>query len=119
VSMLSLVMSAVVAFFGPSSPSTSAVGNVEVLATVACASRPVAALVGVGAAAALVSPQVLDWMGIQATSDQILGTTVQDPSFPNEPWEVTTYRREGESYAAFIRRHRETVNAVRAELGTI
>lgn len=50
--------------------------------------------------------------------DQKLETTVQDPGHPEEPWVVTTYRRDGESLGAFIKRHRELVDAVREALGT-
>jgi hypothetical protein len=48
---------------------------------------------------------------------QTLTTTVQDPDNPEEPWVVTTYRRSGESLQAFVRRHREMVDAVREALG--
>ena len=49
--------------------------------------------------------------------DQTLTTRVQDPNNPDEPWEVTTYRKPGESLEAFVKRHREMVEAVRDALG--
>jgi hypothetical protein len=49
--------------------------------------------------------------------EQVLTTTVQDPAHPGEPWVVTTYRRPDESFEAFIKRHREMVEAVRRALG--
>lgn len=54
--------------------------------------------------------------GVNSSSDQILTTTIQDPNHPEEPWVVTTYRRDGESLGAFIKRHREMVDAVRDAL---
>jgi len=48
--------------------------------------------------------------------EQQLTTTVGVPQHPLEPWTVTTFRRPGESTEAFIRRHRITVDAVRAAL---
>jgi hypothetical protein len=52
-------------------------------------------------------------------AEQILTTRINDPNFPDEPWECTTFRLDGESYAGFIKRHKETVDAVRTELGVI
>jgi hypothetical protein len=48
--------------------------------------------------------------------DQTLQTTIQDPRHEDEPWVVTTYRRDGESELAFVKRHGEMVDAVRAHL---
>ena len=49
---------------------------------------------------------------------QTLTTTVQDPSHPDEPWTINTYRADGESQQAWVRRHAEGVAAVREALGT-
>ena len=49
--------------------------------------------------------------------EQSLVTTVQDPSNPEEPWVVTTYRKAGESLQAFVKRHGDMVAAVRDVLG--
>lgn len=48
--------------------------------------------------------------------DQTLQTTIQDPAHPDEPWTVTTYRRDGESELAFAMRHDKMVKAVREVL---
>ena len=53
----------------------------------------------------------------EPVSDQRLETTVQDPQHPQEPWICTTFRRPDESYPAFIKRHKDTVDAVREVLG--
>lgn len=50
------------------------------------------------------------------TPEQVLTTTVQDPAHPGEPWVVSSYRRPDESEPAFIKRHLEMVEAVRAAL---
>lgn len=49
--------------------------------------------------------------------EQSLVTTVQDVTNPEEPWIITTYRKPGESQQAFVKRHRDMVNAVRDALG--
>jgi hypothetical protein len=49
-------------------------------------------------------------------ADQTLQTTVIDPNHPEEPWIVTTYKREDESYPRFITRHKQVVDAVREVL---
>lgn len=49
-------------------------------------------------------------------SDQTLTTTIRDPDHPEQPWTITTHRRPGESKSAFIKRHRDMVEAVREAL---
>ena len=49
-------------------------------------------------------------------ADQTLTTTVQDSDNPDEPWVVVTYKKPGEALAAFIKRHRDMVTAVRQAL---
>lgn len=48
--------------------------------------------------------------------EQTITTTIEDPKHPGEPWVVTSYRREDESELAFVKRHREMVEAVREAL---
>jgi len=48
--------------------------------------------------------------------DQTISTTIQDPNHPGEPWTVTTYRRKDESFEAFVKRHKDMVDAVRGAL---
>jgi hypothetical protein len=48
--------------------------------------------------------------------EQSITTTVEDPKHPGEPWVVTSYRRDDESELAFVKRHREMVEAVREAL---
>jgi hypothetical protein len=52
----------------------------------------------------------------QQVPEQTITTTIIDDHNPDEPWVVTTYRRPGESMAAFIKRHREMIEAVREAL---
>ena len=53
---------------------------------------------------------------VKVETEQTLETSVEDPKHPKEPWIVTTYRVTDESLEAFIKRHRDTVDAVRAAL---
>ena len=48
--------------------------------------------------------------------DQTISTTIQDPEHPGEPWVVTTFRRKDESFEAFVKRHKDMVEAVRKAL---
>ena len=86
-----------------------------------------AALFGGGMAIATTNQQYLDPRGAivqpQTTAvhppdlaDQTISTVLQDPEHPDEPWEVISLKRDGESSHAFVRRHRELVEAVRDEL---
>ncbi len=78
--------------------------------TIAVGGEPLAAVV-----AGVAVPPVL---AVEAeTPDQKLTTVVQDQENPVEPWEVTTYRKPGESLHSFIRRHRDLVEAVRDAVG--
>jgi len=100
--------------WGPQRDSTTT-GAVEVVAHVARCGSAVATVVALDP-----GPSVLlaGGSGTPATvPEQVLTTTVQDPAHPGEPWVVTTYRRTDESFEAFIKRHREMVDAVRQALG--
>lgn len=52
----------------------------------------------------------------QPQPEQVLTTTIKDPQHPDEPWTVTTYRREDESFEAFVTRHKNMCEAVRQAL---
>ena len=93
----------------------------EVVATVVAAEPAGPALLLVGPAGPAVTRAGLPFAGGSGTPaptpEQVLTTTVQDKAHPGEPWVVTTYRRADESFEAFIKRHREMVEAVREALG--
>jgi len=104
--------------------------EVTVLATVAKGETPLVSLVELSRGPRSVAgfPQVLlDETQMSALAaaggvprtlqTQMLSTSIQDPSNPDEPWVVTTIQKPGESKGAFIQRHRETVEAVREVLG--
>jgi hypothetical protein len=100
--------------WGPAKDSTTT-GAVEVVARVSSCRVAVATVVAFEP-----GPCVMLAGGAGAPApvpEQVLTTTVQDPEHPGEPWVVTTYRRVDESFEAFIKRHREMVDAVRAALG--
>ena len=93
-------------------PATT--GAPEVVARVSRAGQEVAVVVAIPGVRALV---LASGGGTTApTPEQVLTTTVQDPGHPGEPWVVTTYRRPDESFEAFIRRHKDMVEAVRKAL---
>lgn len=54
--------------------------------------------------------------GGQDQPEQTIQTTIPDPRYPDEPWVVVTYRKPGESPGAFIKRHRDMVDAIRKAL---
>jgi len=97
-------------------------GRVEIAATVSVASETVASVVALpgGELHLLMAPSPAVVAGgtscTGTTPDQVLTTTVKDPDHPDEPWVVTTYRRPDESEPAFLKRHLEMVQAVRAAL---
>ena len=99
-------------------PATT--GRVEIAATVSVARETVATVVALPGnvlhlfTAPAVVPGGASVTG--TTPDQVLTTTVKDPDHPDEPWVVTTYRRPDESEPAFLKRHLEMVQAVRAAL---
>jgi hypothetical protein len=95
-------------------PGPATTGAIEVVARVNHAGQEVAAVLAVpGSGVLLLAPA----NGTNAPQpEQVLTTTVQDPGHPGEPWVVTTYRRADESFEAFIRRHRDMVDAVRKAL---
>lgn len=103
-------------------PTTT--GAVEVVARVESSGREVATVLAVaGSPSLLLATGMLAMAGGASgtgspatTPEQVLSTTVQDPNHPGEPWVVTTYRRADESFEAFIRRHRDMVDAVRKAL---
>jgi hypothetical protein len=102
-------------------PTTT--GAVEVVARVENSGREVATVLAVAdvpsllLATGLLAASTGGGSGSPATTpEQVLSTTVQDPNHPGEPWVVTTYRRADESFEAFIRRHRDMVDAVRKAL---
>jgi hypothetical protein len=89
-------------------------GAVQVVARIERAREAVATVVAAG----VTGPTLLVAGGPGTPApEQVLTTTVQDPGHPGEPWVVTTYRRADESFEAFIKRHREMVDAVRDALG--
>ena len=61
-------------------------------------------------------PAAAQGMDSRTVNPSRLTTSVQDPAHPGEPWVIVTYQRAGESNAAFIRRHRDLVAAVREAL---
>jgi len=90
-------------------------GALRVVARLECSGDVVASVVAAGHGPALL---VAGGTGSPTPApEQVLTTTVQDPNHPAEPWVVTTYRRPDESFEAFIKRHREMVEAVRKALG--
>jgi hypothetical protein len=94
-------------------PATT--GVAEVVARVCHAGQEVATVLAVPGVRSLVLATTGG--GTTApTPEQVLTTTVQDPGHPGEPWVVTTYRRPDESFEAFIRRHKDMVEAVRKAL---
>lgn len=102
-------------------PTTT--GAVEVVARVENSGQEVATVLAVAdvpslvLATGLLAASAGGGSGSPATTpEQVLSTTVQDPNHPGEPWVVTTYRRADESFEAFIRRHRDMVDAVRKAL---
>jgi hypothetical protein len=100
--------------WGPSRGS-AATGALEVVARVNRSGEVVATVVAMKSGPAFLLPGGTGSSG--TVPEQVLTTTVQDPSHPDEPWVVTTYRRAEESFEAFIKRHREMVEAVREALG--
>ena len=99
------------------SPSAGAAttGAVEIVGKIECGGDSVVSAVVVGSGPMLL---LAGGGGTGGTAPaQVLTTTVQDPNHPVEPWVVTTYRQPDESYEAFIKRHREMVEAVRKALG--
>jgi len=96
-------------------PATT--GAPEVVARVSRAGQEVAAVIAVPGVRSLLLTASSTGGGTTApTPEQVLTTTVQDPSHPGEPWVVTTYRRPDESFEAFIRRHKDMIEAVRKAL---
>ncbi len=108
------LVSSIVALLSFGAAAASSGDELRLVQKISIGDKPVTALVqlpGVAGTVALPSDDA-DSTG----SDQVLTTSVQDPGHPEEPWVVTTYRRPDESYPAFIKRHRDTVNAVRDAL---
>ena len=96
-------------------PATT--GAAEVVARVTHAGQEVAAVLAVpGVRPFLLTASTAGGGTTAPTPEQVLTTTVQDPSHPGEPWVVTTYRRPDESFEAFIRRHKDMIEAVRKAL---
>jgi hypothetical protein len=96
-------------------PATT--GAPEVVARVCHAGQEVAAVLAVpGVRPFLLTASTAGGGTTAPTPEQVLTTTVQDPSHPGEPWVVTTYRRPDESFEAFIRRHKDMIEAVRKAL---
>lgn len=92
-------------------------GAAGVVAQVRTAGEQVAIVVAIEPGPLLLLASGADTGGApEPAAEQVLTTTVQDPGHPAEPWVVTTYRRPDESFEAFIRRHREMVEAVRKAL---
>jgi hypothetical protein len=91
-------------------------GAVEVVARVSHSGQEVAAVLAVAGCPTLALAAGTGTGNPGQTPEQVLTTTVQDPNHPGEPWVVTTYRRADESFEAFIRRHRDMVEAVRKAL---
>jgi hypothetical protein len=58
----------------------------------------------------------VDTRGVTDQPDQTISTTIEDPNHPGEPWTVITYRRKDESFEAFVKRHKDMVEAVRKAL---
>lgn len=69
------------------------------------------------AAFAPVVEPLQDGGGKPQAGDSVLEVSIVDPAHPDQPWIVTTFRRDDESIPAFVRRHRDTVDAVRSALG--
>ena|SRR5688572_10330618 len=99
--------------WAPSGDATTT-GAAEIVAQIQCAREVVATAVAVPPGPAVL---VAGGTGTAPVPEQVLSTTVQDPGHPGEPWVVTTYRTPDESFEAFIKRHREMVEAVREALG--
>jgi hypothetical protein len=113
--MLFAVMMALLSCL-PWSPTrgSATTGGIEVAASVQRGGKTVASVVTVESSSLFL---LVPGAGTPATApEQVLTTTVQDPNHPSEPWVVTTYRRPDESFDAFIKRHREMVEAVRKAL---
>jgi hypothetical protein len=89
-------------------------GAVEVVASVQRSCEVVGTVVAFGSGTTHLLPGGTGTPG--TTPEQVLTTTVQDPEHPGEPWVITTYRRPDESFEAFIKRHRDMVDAVRRAL---
>jgi hypothetical protein len=100
------------------SPATvpTTTGAVEVVARVSHSGQEVATVLAVAGCPSLLLATGTGTGSPATTPEQVLSTTVQDPNHPGEPWVVTTYRRPDESFEAFIRRHRDMVDAVRKAL---
>jgi hypothetical protein len=94
-------------------PATT--GAAEVVARVCHAGQEVATVLAVPGVRSLVLASA-GGGSTAPTPEQVLTTTVQDPGHPGEPWVVTTYRRPDESFEAFIRRHKDMIEAVRKAL---
>ena len=111
-SALSIVLAVVCALFTPAPVAQ------EVTATVDVGGQAFATVLATSAGASVLVPSnATNPGGPNVGSDQVLSTTVQDPNNPKEPWEITTYRRSGESAPAFIKRHKDMVDSVRDALG--
>ena len=104
--------------------ATQEVSGAQVLTEVGHGGTTVLTLVQPTVSVGTSAPIVATSMSVPASgvggkpqeSAQTLTTTVQDPTSPDEPWIVVTYRKPGESPQSFIKRHRDMVSAVRDAL---
>ena len=113
--MLMKLLFVLLSSLGPA-PEERPDGTGAVVATLARTGEPVGSVVSLRAGQLHFVPGPYAGGTDGTLPEQVLTTTIQDPEHPGEPWVVTSYRRPDESEPAFIKRHLEMVQAVRAAL---
>jgi hypothetical protein len=113
--MLMKLLFVLLSSLGPA-PDERPDGTGAIVANVTRAGAPVGSVVSLRADRLHFVPGPFSGGKDGTLPEQVLTTTIQDPEHPGEPWVVTSYRRPDESEPAFIKRHFEMVDAVRAAL---